>query len=616
MGGRWRGGNVAKTGATTARLAALALAALLLGAPGGSEAMEPIFGPADAGPADGGGPAGEAPAPAAPNCSMRRRQCVQSPVCVWGGRRAGCGVAANPCQAVQGKRGRRRRCQQKASDGCSCSRRPQRRRGRCGKCVQTTPPPAPPMPTPESNANFQAWKAKHGKDYSSSSTKTEEAAFAAWLANEAKINAHNAPGTTSTHSMGHNPLSDVTEAEFAVSPYANGVNGAPAISNAGPTTSTAPPVVVPCPKPEKDTPSCDWSHDDGRGSFMPPVEQQGQCGSCYMFGSVGSLEGALAISTHSATGAHTAISLSKQQLLTTPWNTTGASACGSECGECGSDCGGKPVANLSPTGPCPTTTTLQPFELPTPRGQVLSGGRAWPYQSCNGGWPQDVMSWMPRGSGVCSTDEFPYAYANIVGTANPRPDWGDATSQCDCTFHCPGGDGRPCKYGSSLKCGTPQGKAQCDVKVRITKDPLQFDSGGGLGPTEDLLRKVVDAQPVTVCIRSELLQHYMQGVITYAECADVGYNTYHVVVLVGYGTCIDAKTTPECANKDGTVKKGQKFWKLKNSWGTDLGEEGYFLLERGQELGDGGTCGLRGGSRGMRSGGCLPIVPDLSGISG
>merc|ERR1712224_49332 len=82
-----------------------------------------------------------------------------------------------------------------------------------------------------------------------------------------------------------------------------GVNGMPTISNLGPTTSTAPPVVVPCPKPEKDTLSCDWSHDDGRGSFMPPVEQQGQCGSCYMFGSVGSLEGALAISTHKATGA-------------------------------------------------------------------------------------------------------------------------------------------------------------------------------------------------------------------------------------------------------------------------------------------------------------------------
>merc|ERR1712118_635527 len=128
-------------------------------------------------------------------------------------------------------------------------------------------------------------------------------------------------------------------------------------------------------------------------------------------------------------------------------------------------------------------------------------------------------------------DEFPYAYSNTAGTANPRPDCGDA---------------RPCKYGSSLKCGTPQGKAQCDVKVRITKDPLQF-GGGGQGPTEDLLRKVVDAQPVTVCIRSLLLQNYMQGVITYAECADVGYGTYHVVVLVGYGTCIDAKTTPECA---------------------------------------------------------------------
>jgi hypothetical protein len=55
---------------------------------------------------------------------------------------------------------------------------------------------------------------------------------------------------------------------------------------------------------------------------------------------------------------------------------------------------------------------------------------------------------------------------------------------------------------------------------------------------------------------------YKTGVLSSAQCGD---QLDHGVLVVGYGEL-----------------SGQKYWKVKNSWGGSWGMEGYVLLARGQ----------------------------------
>lgn len=79
---------------------------------------------------------------------------------------------------------------------------------------------------------------------------------------------------------------------------------------------------------------------------------------------------------------------------------------------------------------------------------------------------------------------------------------------------------------------------------------------------EVALASAVAAQPVSVAIQADQLsfQFYKSGVLT-GEC---GHNLDHGVLLVGYGT-----------------EGGVPYWKIKNSWGSKWGEEGYIRIQKG-----------------------------------
>lgn len=64
--------------------------------------------------------------------------------------------------------------------------------------------------------------------------------------------------------------------------------------------------------------------------------------------------------------------------------------------------------------------------------------------------------------------------------------------------------------------------------------------------------------------------HYKDGVYSSTTCKNTTDNVNHAVLAVGYG---EKNSTP--------------YWIVKNSWGTNWGMDGYFLIERGRNM-----CGL------------------------
>lgn len=89
------------------------------------------------------------------------------------------------------------------------------------------------------------------------------------------------------------------------------------------------------------------------------------------------------------------------------------------------------------------------------------------------------------------------------------------------------------------------------------------------------LMTAVAKQPVSVAIEADQdsFQFYSSGVLT-KPC---GTNLDHGVLLVGYGT-----------------QSGLDYYKVKNSWGTTWGQNGYILLGRGQSYnGNSGQCGIQ-----------------------
>ena len=114
-----------------------------------------------------------------------------------------------------------------------------------------------------------------------------------------------------------------------------------------------------------------------------------------------------------------------------------------------------------------------------------------------------------------------------------------------------------------------------DCKASTCSKVAHFSSCSDVAPNDQLsLKGAVAMQPVSVAVQADsyAFQHYSSGVLTDSKC---GTSLNHGVLAVGYGT-----------------ENGQKYWLVKNSWGTSWGDNGYIKIARTESTNDAGICGI------------------------
>ena len=160
---------------------------------------------------------------------------------------------------------------------------------------------------------------------------------------------------------------------------------------------------------------------------------------------------------------------------------------------------------------------------------LKNGGRD---HGCNGGIMDSAFSWINKNNGLCSEQAYPY----VSGTTETS---GSCQSSC--------------------------------TNVKNSKIAKYID----VPPSSDnAMMTALNIQPVSVAIEADQreFQLYKSGVFT-STC---GTNLDHGVLVVGYGTL-----------------NGEDYYKVKNSWGTSWGSDGFILLGRGSQYNKGsGQCGV------------------------
>ncbi|KAM9853412.1 dipeptidyl peptidase 1 [Aulostomus maculatus] len=198
-----------------------------------------------------------------------------------------------------------------------------------------------------------------------------------------------------------------------------------------------------------------------------------------------------------------------------------------------------PVRNQASCGSCYSFASMGMLEA---RIRILTNNSESPVFS-----PQQVVSCSEYSQGC--DGGFPYLIGKYI------QDFGIVDESCFPYI------------GKDSPCGVPQ---NCG---RVYTADYSYVGGFYGGCSEmAMMLELVKNGPMAVAFEVYPdFMHYKEGIYHHTSISDP-YNpfelTNHAVLLVGYGRC---------------HMTGQKYWIVKNSWGTGWGEDGYFRIRRGSD---------------------------------
>ena len=183
-----------------------------------------------------------------------------------------------------------------------------------------------------------------------------------------------------------------------------------------------------------------------------------------------------------------------------------------------------------------------------------------------GGWPYLAYGFVINSGGVPTEADDPYC----AGT----------------------GECYPCMQGPVSLCGPPPYYCDPNITQACPSQPLHASIASWKDVSqdeEDIQSELLHTGPLSVLLDATQLQYYKEGVWDgHASpshpalgCSQTYLN--HAVLMTGYGTASLITDSRSAGGSEDSVP----YWSVKNSWGEQWGEEGYFRIVRGE-----GTCGI------------------------
>ncbi|XP_061361542.1 pro-cathepsin H-like isoform X1 [Gastrolobium bilobum] len=197
-----------------------------------------------------------------------------------------------------------------------------------------------------------------------------------------------------------------------------------------------------------------------------------------------------------------------------------------------------PVKDQGQCGSCWTFSTTGALEaayaqafgknISLSEQQLVDCAGAFNNFGCNGGLPSQAFEYIKYNGGLETEEAYPYTEEDGV-----------------------------CKFTAE------------NVAVRVL-DSVNIT----LGAEDELKHAVAFVRPVSVAFEVvKEFRLYKKGVYTSNTCGSTPMDVNHAVLAVGYG-----------------IEDGVPYWLIKNSWGSNWGDNGYFKMELGKNMCGVATC--------------------------